>query len=194
MTAIEESAASPRDINADVEKGALPTPTHDTTAETQQPPHDSDNASVAASSITESKWAAWAERLSGLEVRGIRRVEDHEKSAKTTLSPLQIVLLWLGINTAPQNITLAMIGVSAYELGFVDASLCAIFGGIIGSLPAAYTATWGPISGNRTMVSRLIDVRNDADFLGLCAIHDGVVASQGLRAAQSRCSLGILHD
>ncbi len=92
------------------------------------------------------------EKLTGIEARGIHRVREHEKTAKTTLSFVQIVLLWLSINTAAQNITLASIGQSVYGLGFLDAALCSVFGGIVGSIPAAYIATWGPISGNRTLV------------------------------------------
>jgi hypothetical protein len=92
------------------------------------------------------------ESLSGLEARGIRRVEAFEKTSETTLSGIGIVLLWISINLAAQNIALGIIGPTVYELGFVDASLCAVFGGIVGSIPVAYTATWGPISGNRTLV------------------------------------------
>ena len=115
-----------------------------------------DEASVEESTLSETKLSLLARRLealTGIEARGIHRVRDNEKSAKTTLSFMQIVLLWLSINTAAQNITLAMIGQSVYGLGFVDAALCSVFGGILGSIPAAYTATWGPISGNRTLVS-----------------------------------------
>jgi hypothetical protein len=92
-----------------------------------------------------------------IEARGIHRVEEKERAAKTTLSPLQIVLLWLSINTAAQNIALAMIGQSVYGLGYVDAALCSVFGGIAGSILEAYIATWGPVSGNRTLVSELFN-------------------------------------
>jgi hypothetical protein len=91
------------------------------------------------------------ERVIGLEARGIHRVEDHEKTAKTTMSGLQIFLLWISINTAAQNITLAMICQSVYGLGFVDAALCSVAGGVAGSIIPAYIATLGPISGNRTL-------------------------------------------
>jgi purine-cytosine permease-like protein len=91
----------------------------------------------------------------GLEARGIHRVKPHEQSAKRTLDFLQIVVMWLSINTAPQNITLASIGQEVYGLGFVDATLCSVFGAIVGSIPVAYTAGWGPASGNRTMVFSL---------------------------------------
>jgi hypothetical protein len=115
-----------------------------------------DVVSLEDSTVSETKLSIWArqvEKLTGLEARGIHRVPDEEKTAESTLTALQIVLMWFSINTAAQNITLAMIGQEIFELGFVDAALCSIFGGIIGSIPAAYTATFGPISGNRTLVS-----------------------------------------
>jgi purine-cytosine permease-like protein len=60
-------------------------------------------------------------------------------------------VLWFSINSAAQNITLASIGSNVYGLGFVDATLCSVLGSLLGSVPVAYTATWGP-SGNRTLV------------------------------------------
>ena len=93
------------------------------------------------------------EHLLGLEARGIHRVKANEQTRNTTLSFMQIVVLWLSINTAAMNITLASIGQSVYELGFSDATLCSVLGAMLGSIPAAYTAGWGPWSGNRTMVS-----------------------------------------
>jgi hypothetical protein len=98
------------------------------------------------------RWARKVENLLGLESRGIHRVEQHEQSQKTTLSFLQIVMLWFSINTAAQNITLGSIGPGVYNLGFTDSALCSVFGALVGSLPVAYTATWGPWSGNRTLV------------------------------------------
>jgi len=88
----------------------------------------------------------------GLEARGIHRVKANEQTPKTTLKFIHIVVLWFSINTAAQNITLASIGQEVYGLGFVDATLCSVFGGIVGSIPVAYTAGWGPWSGNRTLV------------------------------------------
>jgi hypothetical protein len=102
-----------------------------------------------------NKYLSWAYRLEhilGFEARGIQHVKRIEQTEKTTLSFLQIVMMWLSINTASQNITLASIGQSVYGLGFVDATLCSVFGGIVGTIPVAYTAGWGPWSGNRTLV------------------------------------------
>ncbi len=141
----------------EVEKGNLAPPQNDIAPRGVVPvAPDHDAASLHESTLSDSKLSLLArrlERLTGIEARGIHRVTEQEKTTKTTLSFMQIVLLWLSINTAAQNITLASIGQGVYGLGFTDAALCSVFGGIVGSIPAAYTATWGPISGNRTLVS-----------------------------------------
>jgi hypothetical protein len=153
----ESKIATPND---DVEKANLAASPQGGTVIGESIPvaPDHDATSLEGSTLPDSKLMLLArrlERLIGIEARGIHRVREKEKTAQTTLSPLQIILLWLSINTAAQNITLAMIGQSVYELGFVDAALCSVFGGIAGSIPAAYTATWGPMSGNRTLVGSL---------------------------------------
>ena len=104
------------------------------------------------------RWTKRVEHVLGLEARGIHRVRTNEQTPKTTLSFLQIVVLWFSINTASQNIILASIGGSVYGLGFVDATLCSVFGAIVGSIPVAYTAGWGPWSGNRTLVGDSLQI------------------------------------
>ena len=145
----------------DVEKGHLATPEGAIAPNGPIPADlDQNDTSTDESTLSETKLSLLArrlEKLTGIEARGIHRVKEHGKTAKTTLSFIQIILLWLSINTAAQNITLASIGQSVYGLGFLDAALCSVFGGIVGSIPAAYTATWGPVSGNRTLVCRAIN-------------------------------------
>jgi len=46
-----------------------------------------------------------------------------------------------------------MLGPLAYDLGFIDSALCCVFGTLLGSAGAGYMSTFGPESGNRTMVS-----------------------------------------
>jgi Permease for cytosine/purines, uracil, thiamine, allantoin len=87
-----------------------------------------------------------------LEIRGIQRVEEHEKVQISWLAYLQVFGLWVSVNLAPNNITLGMLGPAVYELSFRDASLCAVFGAVIGSVPVAWIATWGALSGLRAMV------------------------------------------
>jgi Permease for cytosine/purines, uracil, thiamine, allantoin len=90
-----------------------------------------------------------------LEIRGIKRVEEHEKVQISLLAYLHAFGLWVSVNLAPNNITLGMLGPAVYELSFRDASLCAVFGAIIGSVPVAWVATWGPLSGLRAMVGQV---------------------------------------
>jgi len=87
-----------------------------------------------------------------LEARGIQRVEPHECHALTWKSYVQIFLMWFSINLAAVNITLGMLAPALFTLSFKDAALCAAFGAMLGSVAVAYIATWGPISGNRTLV------------------------------------------
>lgn len=133
----------------DIEKGhTLENPPID------QPP-TVHNATFDSPKPAGNKFLQWTDRVEvflGLEARGIRRVKEDEKTTKTTLGFMQIAILWFSINTASQNITLASIGQEVYGLGFVDATLCSVFGAILGSIPVAYTAGWGPWSGNRTLV------------------------------------------
>jgi hypothetical protein len=88
-----------------------------------------------------------------LEIRGIQRVEEHEKVQIGWLAYVQVFVLWVSVNLAANNITLGMLGPAVYGLSFQDASLCACFGALVGGVPVAWIATWGPLSGNRTMVS-----------------------------------------
>jgi len=87
-----------------------------------------------------------------LEIRGIQRVEEHERVQIGWFAYLQVFVLWVSVNLAANNITLGMLGPAVYGLSFRDASLCACFGALVGGIPVAWIATWGPLSGNRTMV------------------------------------------
>jgi hypothetical protein len=89
-----------------------------------------------------------------LEIRGIQRVEEHEKVQIGLFAYVQVFVLWVSVNLAANNITLGMLGPAVYGLGFRDASLCAVLGAFAGSIPVAWIATWGALSGNRTMVRR----------------------------------------
>lgn len=87
------------------------------------------------------------------EARGIERVAPEERMKKLSwVSYLQAFLLWVSINLAANNVTLGMLGPAVYGLSFRDSSLCAFFGCLVGALVASWMATWGPISGIRTMV------------------------------------------
>ncbi|KAJ5174925.1 uncharacterized protein N7482_000802 [Penicillium canariense] len=127
-----------------------------------------------------------------LEARGIERVAADERMKRLSwMSYLQAFLLWVSINLAANNITLGMLGPAVYGLSFTDSALCAVFGSFAGSLVAAWVATWGPISGIRTMAfgrysmgwwpSKIIVLLNLVQMIGYCLI-DCVVGGQILSA------------
>lgn len=91
-----------------------------------------------------------------IEARGIERVEESERHVLSWVAYVQVFLLWVSINLAANNVTLGMLGPAVYSLSFRDSALCSVFGAFVGSLAAAWAATWGPVSGNRTLVSVLL--------------------------------------
>jgi NCS1 nucleoside transporter family len=135
------------------------------------------------------------------EERGIRRVESSERHDLRVLGFTQVFILWFSINLAANNITLGMLGPVVFSLGFLDASLCAVFGMLVGCLPVAYTAAMGPRSGNRTMIfarytmgwwpSKLVVILNIIVLLGYSLI-DCVVAGQILSAVSPNGSLSVI--
>ena len=135
-----------------------------------------------------------------VEARGIQRVEPDERQALTWKGYVSIFCLWFTINLAPVNITLGMLASQVFALSFTDAALCAVFGALTGSLAVGYIATFGPVSGIRSMVrstppiQRLIVPTFLTKVLGLCKIHYGMVAKQTRCFTQSHCATGILHD
>ena len=101
-----------------------------------------------------------AARLAGffspiVEARGIERVLPSETRSLGWQSQLQAFVLWVSINLAAVNITLGMLGPTIFELSFIDASLSAVFGSLLGSCAVSYIATWGPKAGLRTMVREM---------------------------------------
>lgn len=133
-----------------------------------------------------------------LEARGIQRVTPEERHS---MGFTQIGLLWFSINLAANNITLGMLGPAVYYLSFTDCALLAVFGMLVGCLPVAYIATFGPQSGHRSMViarysmgwwpAKLVVVLNLVVLLGYCLI-DAVVAGQILSAVSPKDSLSVI--
>lgn len=90
--------------------------------------------------------------LKYLEKRGIERVPVEERHAVTAADYMQMTLLWFSTNITANNMAVGMLGPLVFSLGFVDSALCAVFGAVLGAAGAAYMGTFGPESGNRTMV------------------------------------------
>ncbi|KAL2868027.1 purine-cytosine permease family protein [Aspergillus lucknowensis] len=136
-----------------------------------------------------------------LEIRGIERVQEHERIPRLTwVSYLQVFLLWMSVNLAANNISLGMLGPAVYGLSFLDSALCAVFGALVGATAASWMATWGPISGIRTMAfgrytmgwwpSKLIVILNLIQMIGYCLINC-VVCGQILSAVSPNGSLPV---
>lgn len=136
-----------------------------------------------------------------IEARGVRRVLPHECHTLTWRSYLQPFSLWSSINLAAQNVTLGMLAPTVFALSFRDASICAFFGSLIGSTGVSYIATFGPISGNRTLIfarytfgwypSKLLVILNLIVLLGYSMI-DLVIAGQILSATSADGSMSIV--
>ncbi|KAI4272084.1 MAG: hypothetical protein LQ337_005544 [Flavoplaca oasis] len=136
-----------------------------------------------------------------IEARGVRRVLPHECHPITWRSYLQAFFLWLSVNLAAQNVTLGMLASTIFGLSFRDASLCAFFGSLIGATAVSYIATFGPVSGNRTLIfarytfgwypSKLLVILNLIVLLGYSMI-DLVIAGQILSAVSVNGSMSIV--
>lgn len=92
------------------------------------------------------------ESLAGLEARGITRVLPEERHTTSLAGYIQMALLWFSADLTANNLAVGLLGPLVFELGFVDSSLCAVFGSFVGCLAMAYMSIWGAQSGNRTMV------------------------------------------
>ena len=121
---------------------------------------DSPTGSVAAAATNEdhslrrklSSWNARIESLAGLEARGISRIPPTERPEASTAQYRDMALLWFSANISANNLAVGLLGPLVFELGFLDAALCAISGLILGAAGSAYYSTWGPGSGLRSMV------------------------------------------
>ena len=99
-----------------------------------------------------ASWNARVESLAGLEARGITRVLPEEKHGGGRSGYLQMLALWLSINLVANNIITGLLGPLVFDLGWVDSVCIVIFATGLSACGAGYIATFGPQSGNRTMV------------------------------------------
>ncbi|KAJ5698511.1 hypothetical protein N7462_000516 [Penicillium macrosclerotiorum] len=99
-----------------------------------------------------SRFNLWLTSIEFFETRGIERVPLEERKDMRASDYLQMSLLWFSTNITANNMALGMMGPLSYSLGFVDSALCATFGALLGAVGVAYMGTFGPASGNRTMV------------------------------------------
>lgn len=106
----------------------------------------------STASIHKSKYERWAENINGLEVRGIEPVPLEERQKPTAWASLEMLLMWFSMGMAVNNIIAGSLGTLILKLSYKDAVICAIFGNLLGNLAVGYMSTYGPRSGNRTLV------------------------------------------
>ncbi|KAL8840480.1 MAG: hypothetical protein Q9176_003806 [Flavoplaca citrina] len=105
--------------------------------------------------ILKGRFARWNDKiegLAGLEARGITRVLPEEKHAAGIRQYLQMMLLWFSISLFAATIIAGSLGRLLFSLGWKDAVCIAIFANGLAAAGAAYVSTFGPESGNRTMI------------------------------------------
>jgi NCS1 nucleoside transporter family len=173
------------DSNEKSIQAALAPNVHDALPTDEHPPTNTGGLKQA--------WKSFERQLVAynLEARGIQRVDDDERQDLKALGYSQVAIMWFSVNLAANNITLGMLGPAVFALGFLDSAMLSVFGAFVGSVVVAYIATFGPKSGNRTMIfsrysmgwwpSKIVVVLNIIVLLGYGMI-DCVVAGQILSA------------
>ena len=99
-----------------------------------------------------TQWNVKVEGLAGLEARGITRVLPGEKHNGGIRAYIEMVILWFSINLCANSIITGLLGPLVFQLGWVDSICIVIFATGLSACAPAYTSTFGPESGNRTMV------------------------------------------
>ena len=99
------------------------------------------------------RWNAKIESLAGLEARGVTRVLPEEKHAGGKKGYVQMFFLWFSINLTATNIITGLLGPLIFALGWKDCICIVVFAQALTACGPSYTSTFGPESGNRTMVS-----------------------------------------
>ncbi|KAL8677797.1 MAG: hypothetical protein Q9186_005804 [Xanthomendoza sp. 1 TL-2023] len=99
-----------------------------------------------------ARWNNKIEGLAGLEARGITRVLPEEKHAGGVRGYLQMFALWFSVNLIVLNIIPGLLGPLLFSLGWVDSVCLCIFATALAACGVSYTSTFGPQSGNRTMI------------------------------------------
>lgn len=101
-----------------------------------------------------TRYERWARNINGLETRGIEPVSLDERQKSTTGASLEMLLMWFSMGMAVNNIIVGSLGTLVMKLSYKDSVICAIFGNLLGNVAVGYMSTFGPRSGNRTLVCK----------------------------------------
>jgi hypothetical protein len=107
----------------------------------------------------QSRWQRLIAKVMNVEKRGIGPVPLEEREAITPSTTLHMLLMWFSMTLATNTIVVGSMGTLVLELSFMDAALCAVFGCLVGVCTIGYISTWGPRSGNRTLVCQSYSTR-----------------------------------
>jgi hypothetical protein len=143
-------ASTPQDLEKSAEADIQPTEDH----EPDPPTKEKEEGELAKPLLSRLRAInSRIEGLSGFEARGITRVLPEERLPPSLWDDISVALLWFSANISVNNLAVGLFGPLIFGLGFLDSAMCAVFGGLLGSISTAYMSIWGPQSGNRTMVN-----------------------------------------
>lgn len=149
-----ESSPSPSQPVRMKDEKTIFAPNTNSKTEPTLPLHEHAASNGAYENVMSRAWKTFEKQLVAynLEARGIQRVEPDERQDLRLLGYSQVAIMWFSVNLAANNITLGMLGPAVFHLGFLDSCLLGVFGALVGSAVVAHVATFGPKSGNRTMI------------------------------------------
>ncbi|RDW91817.1 hypothetical protein BP5796_01211 [Coleophoma crateriformis] len=117
---------------------------------------DLEDATAIPDDFITNKWQRKANELIGLagaEARGIERVDEIFRTGRLALKDyFSLTIVWFSVNLTSNILTIGVLGPVTFGLGSLDSMLCCFFGTILGSAATCYMATYGPMSGNRSLV------------------------------------------
>ncbi|THH02634.1 hypothetical protein EW145_g6721 [Phellinidium pouzarii] len=127
----------------------------------------------------------------GVEARGIERVRPEDRSPHSLVDLLDTATMWLAANSTISTYSIGTLGPSTFGLGLKDSCLAILFFNLLGTLPVAYFAVFGPRLGLRQMtISRfsfgyyfafLPVILNVIACIGWSTVNS-IVGGQALRA------------
>ncbi|KAJ5902148.1 hypothetical protein N7495_002676 [Penicillium taxi] len=98
------------------------------------------------------RYQKWIASLKSVETGGIERISLEDRQPVTSSTTLHMFLMWFSMVLATNNIIVGSLGTYVMGLSFRDAAICAMLGNLVGLCTAGYMSTWGPRSGNRTLI------------------------------------------
>lgn len=102
--------------------------------------------------LPRSRWQRCIAGLKNGENRAIERVPPEEREVVTSSTMLHMFLMWFSMTLATNTIVVGTMGTLVLQLSFKDAALCGVIGCLVGTSIIGCISTWGPKSGNRTLV------------------------------------------